>query len=129
MHVFMRGSLGFLDHSSVQLPPSFSFGQLSKKIRENPTRGPIVDEPAMRERAQKMLDLCSNGQQPFGFPVAVERPAPMAPVLIDGYKRAMVALWAGRPSMEIYLCIPRRRQRSSRADAQKPLDLMLLIRA
>jgi hypothetical protein len=87
-------------------PPSFSFGQLSKKITENPTRGPIVDEPAMRERAQKMLDLCSNGQQPFGFPIAVERPALMAPVLIDGYKRAMVALWAGRSSMEIYLCTP-----------------------
>ncbi|HVB79036.1 MAG TPA: hypothetical protein VNE82_03685 [Candidatus Binataceae bacterium] len=97
---------GFSIIHQFNYPPSFSFGQLSKKIREHPARGPIVDEPAMRERARKMLDLSSRGQEPFGFPIAIERPAPMPPVLIEGYKRSMVALWAGCPSMEIYLCTP-----------------------
>jgi hypothetical protein len=87
-------------------PPSFSFGQLSEKIREDPTPGPI-DEPSIREHVQEMLALRSNGQEPFGLPIAIERPASMPPLLIEGYKRAMAALWDGRPSMEIYLCTPR----------------------
>jgi hypothetical protein len=85
--------------------PSFSFGALSTKIKDNPTKGNI-DEQRMRNLVHEIIDLSRQHQEPIGLPIAIEREAPLSPLLIEGYKRAMAALWDGRPSIEIYLCTP-----------------------
>jgi hypothetical protein len=82
--------------------PSFSFGDLSAKIKDDPSG----DEAKMRDAVWKMVSLTRSGQKAPGAPIAISREVPMSHLLIDGYRRAMAALWDGCPSIEIYLCTP-----------------------
>jgi hypothetical protein len=86
--------------------PSFSFGDLASKIKDNPTSEPgRIDEAAMRRSALAMLDLYRSGEPLHGLPIAISRQASHK-ILIEGYKRSMVALWANRPSIQIHLGMP-----------------------
>lgn len=83
--------------------PSFSLGQFSEKIRKDPSGSP--NEPGIKRNVELMLEQSRSGKEPHGLPIAISR-EPMPPLLIEGYKRAMVALWAGHSSIEMYLCTP-----------------------
>jgi hypothetical protein len=82
--------------------PSFSLGELSAKIRDNPS----PDEVAMCDSVLAIIEN-SIDQKAYGLPIAVTQEAPNPPILIEGYKRSLAALWKDDPEpIEIYLCDP-----------------------
>jgi len=82
--------------------PSFSFGDFSTHIRNNPAN---PGEGTMRAAVHAINSEIGTGRNPPGLPIAVVQPSP-APVLLEGYKRAMAALWRGSPSIELFFCEP-----------------------
>ena len=82
--------------------PSFSFGDLAAKIRDNPSEG----EQSMRDAVAAILAQADGGKETVGLPIAVARKGPMPPLLIEGYKRSMAALWGGGASVAMFLCTP-----------------------
>ena len=82
--------------------PNFSLGALATKIKDNPSE----EERDTRDLVTAILAQAAAGKAPYGLPIAVAREAPRLPLLIEGYKRSMAALWSGQASVEIYLCIP-----------------------
>jgi hypothetical protein len=80
----------------------FSLGDLAIKIKDSPSE----DEQKTRDIVTAIRTQAAGGKAPFGLPIAVAREMPAPPLLIEGYKRAMAALWSGQASVEIYLCIP-----------------------
>jgi hypothetical protein len=82
--------------------PSFSLGELSSKIRDHPT----ADEVAVCDSVLAIIAK-SMDQRAYGLPIAVAQEAPNPPILIEGYKRSLAALWKDDPEpIEIYLCDP-----------------------
>jgi hypothetical protein len=82
--------------------PSYSFGDLSTKIRDNPTgRG----ETDMSVYVRAINRAVADGRAPPGCPIAVVPPS-APPMLIEGYKRAMAALWRDEQSLELFFCGP-----------------------
>jgi hypothetical protein len=77
------------------------FGEFSARIRDNPSEG----EVNMRADVQAIVDDMAAGRQPVGRPIAVERRTE-PPLLLEGYKRSMAALWRDESSTEIFLCQP-----------------------
>src|SRR5260370_23590840 len=84
-----------------EYPTSFSFGDFSTRIKNDPSA-----ERDIHDAVREMLNLAHRGQVPFGLPIAIAREAPAFRLLIEGYKRSMMALWDDWASIEIYLCIP-----------------------
>lgn len=83
--------------------PSFSFGDLAAKIRDDPAN---AGEQELRESVRAIQQ--SGGERPLGCPIAVERQSPKPSILIEGYKRSMAALWSNESApIEMYLCDPR----------------------
>jgi hypothetical protein len=82
--------------------PSFSLGELAAKIRDQPTEGEIPMCNAVLAIIEQFLD-----HRPPGLPIAVTQEPPMPPILIEGYKRSLAALWKDDTDpIEIYLCDP-----------------------
>jgi hypothetical protein len=79
------------------------FGDFSSKIRDVPADTGAIE---MRAIVYKIAADIAAGRQPLGIPIAVVRPLPAPPLLIEGYKRSMARLWRNEPSIELFLCKP-----------------------
>jgi hypothetical protein len=79
-----------------------SFAWFAAKIKDNPSDG---DRP-MRSQALEMLELARRGNRFHGSPIAVEAMDQQPPVLVEGYKRCLVALWQGAASIQLFFCHP-----------------------
>ena len=86
--------------SSFPYPTTFNFGDFAIKIRDNPSPA----ERSMRADAMALQKAAEQGKAPIGLPLAINRSAPMSPLLVEGYKRSMVALWSRAQSIEMFLC-------------------------
>jgi hypothetical protein len=84
--------------------PTFSFGDLAAKIKDNPSER----ERGVRDAVTMILAQTSGGKQAFGLPIAITRKAlMMPPLLVEGYKRSMAVLWSGQAvPVEMFLCTP-----------------------
>jgi len=83
--------------------PAFSFGDLAAKIKHDPSR----EAQNTRDAVAAILDQTGGGKEPFGLPIAITREVPTPPLLVEGYKRSMAALWSGQvASVEMFLCAP-----------------------
>jgi hypothetical protein len=83
--------------------PDFALGDLAAKIKDSPSG----EEQGTRDIVIAIMAEAARGRAPVGLPIAVAREVPVPPLLIEGYKRTMAALWSGQDaSIEIYLCIP-----------------------
>jgi len=80
-----------------------SFAWFAAKIRDNPSD----DERTMQSQALAMLELACSGNRFRGSPIAVEAADDESPpALVEGYKRCLVALWQGAPSIQLFFCHP-----------------------
>jgi hypothetical protein len=77
------------------------FGEFAAQIKVEPQ----PEEDEMRAEAEKMLRFVRLHGNLAGLPIAITRGS-KPPLLIEGYKRAMVALWSGIPALELYFCQP-----------------------
>ena len=78
-----------------------TFGELAERIRSDP----LAAEVGMRESVASMLQRVRNGEVLNGKPVAVVRVG-APPILIEGYKRGMAALWSGASVVRLFFCAP-----------------------
>jgi hypothetical protein len=82
--------------------PSFSLGELSEKIRDQPSEGEIPMCNSVLAIIEQSLDKTLSG-----LSIALAQQAPKPPILIEGYKRSLAALWKDdSDTIEIYLCDP-----------------------
>jgi hypothetical protein len=79
-----------------------SFGEFAAAVRDHP----FDTEIRTRASVLAMLELARRGVKFPGSPIAVMGSQTDAPLLIEGYKRSMVALLSGAPSLDIYFCAP-----------------------
>jgi hypothetical protein len=79
--------------------PSFSFGDLSAHVRAQPN-------DAMGAAVHAINTAVAAGQPPAGVPIATVMHSPAPPLVLEGYKRSMAALWRNEPSLEFFLCRP-----------------------
>jgi hypothetical protein len=77
-----------------------SLGALATAVRDHP----LASEIRTRQSVLAMLELVRRGVRFPGSPIAVMRSNSDVPLLIEGYKRSMVALLSGAPSLDIYCC-------------------------
>ncbi len=83
--------------------PAFSFGDLAEQIKHDPSR----EGQNTRDAVAAILGQAGGGKEPLGLPIAITREFPTRPLLIEGYKRSMAALWSGQvASVEMFLCAP-----------------------
>jgi len=68
------------------------------------TDDPLLAEKPMREEATTMLEIVRAGGTLNGRPIAIALPDPSPPLLIEGYKRSMVAMWNGDETVRMYFC-------------------------
>jgi hypothetical protein len=80
---------------------SVSFGEFAARIKDNP----LPDEMGMSAEAATMLHHAGRGGILTGQPIAIDRPN-SSRILIEGYKRSMVALWSNAPSISLFLITP-----------------------
>jgi hypothetical protein len=95
------GSYSIIHHYSARYG-GISFGDFAAMVRDRPF------EPEMRMRASimTMLQLAQSGVRFTGRPIAAIRTQRGVPLLIEGYKRSMVAVLSGAPSIEVSFCQP-----------------------
>jgi hypothetical protein len=98
---FERRAFAVRDNS--QLSVSFFFTRRTvRKIRDQPSEGEIPMCNSVLAIIEQSLDKTLSG-----LPVAVAQQAPKPPILIEGYKRSLAALWKDdSDTIEIYLCDP-----------------------
>ena len=66
-----------------------------------------MNEQKMHDAVMAILAQAGAGEEPFGLPIAITRGVPTPPLLIEGYKRSMAALWSGKAAaVEMFLCTP-----------------------
>jgi hypothetical protein len=80
-----------------------SLGAFAAAVRDHP----LDSEIRTRQSVLAMLELVRRGVRFTGSPIAVTRSNSDVPLLIEGYKRSMVALLSGAPSLDIYCCRPK----------------------
>jgi hypothetical protein len=71
----------------------------SEALMVSTPRGRVLTHNVMRRSALAMLDLYRSGEPLHGLPTAISRRA-SDKILIEGYKRSMVAPWANRPQFK-----------------------------
>jgi len=105
---FWRASVSQKELSQFSIVSAFftysasSFDDLSGKIRNQPSH----EEESMRAKVVAIQNAARKGQLPIGLPIAIIREGPMTPLLIEGYKRSMAALWSGAAVIKMFLCHP-----------------------
>ena len=106
---FWKAVVPTTDTANFEIIPAFwgwygriPLGEFATGVRERPVAG------AMNFRAQalEMLDVVQKGGTLRGSPIAVKKSASATPLLIEGYKRSLVALWSDAGSIEIFICQP-----------------------
>ena len=83
-------------------PPTVTLGQFSEKVRQSPQGGEVT----MRNI---ILEILANegGTNFTGTAVAVLDGESRPPILVEGYKRCMAALWdENRREVDVHLCSP-----------------------